>query len=99
LISDSAEQAMKCTHSAVTLLYVSKTANTKCTLSNQDGCIATRVVCPARLFETPAVSALCSRMSQKGKSLLADIITITDRWSCWAVRFTWRQTDCHTDWL
>ena len=28
---------------------------------------------------------------------VADFIKISDRWICWAVRFTRRQTDCHTD--
>ena len=86
-------------HSAVTLLHVSKTANSKYTLSNQHGCMATRIVCPSSLFETPAVRALCSRMSHKAKLLLSDIIKISDRWSYRTVQFTWRQTDCHTDWL
>jgi len=65
-------------------------------VEHRQGCKAMRVVCPTSLFET-AVSALCWRMSQKRELLLSNFIKISEKWSCWAVRFTWRQTDCHTD--
>jgi len=54
-------------------------------------------VLPACSKHLPSVRY--ARECRTKASCCSQILLKFQTWSFWAVRFAWRQTDCHTDWL